>query len=702
MALTEQERLSISESPYLSRDLSWVKFNGRVLDQAKKSRRSILEKLKFAAIASSNLDEFMMIRVGSLYKYLDYNRARKDYSGLGAIPFKMELFNQVESLQKEQDRYFQEELKPSFKKEGFQVLKIKELSEKEVRKTANYFSKTLYPMLTPMSYDSYRAFPMLMNKVLIFAVVTKDYIDNDETKITFIQIPQNQSRFFEIKRDNGEIIFVPIEEIVRNFIQKLFKNITIKSCNLFRITRNGDFDYDDYDDSEEDFVKEIEKKLKGRKRGRVVRVEAENGFNKKLLKKLKSKFNIADENIFEVNGLIDYTSLWQIVGHSELSDLLPSLPSPVPALTLDSVYDNESSMLSFLKRNDLLLHHPYNDIEPVLRLLEESAVDPDVLGIKVTIYRLAKKSRITKALLKAAENGKHVSVLFEVKARFDEENNIKEGRKLEKAGCFVIYGIEKVKTHTKLLMIIRKERNGIRRYVHMSSGNYNESTAKLYTDTSYMTSQRVYGNDVAEFFNVITGHSRPPRYTKLITTPGDMRQSLIRRIRKESSNAKKGHESGIVIKVNSLEDTQVIDELYKASQAGVSIKIIVRGICCLRPGRKGLSENITVRSIVGDVLEHSRIYYFHNLGDPKVYGGSADVMVRSFDRRIESLFMVEDFIRQQLINIINYSLRDTMNSYVLKECGTYTSLDVKRQKSFNIHKEFFKLSHSDILASKVF
>lgn len=700
MALSEQEKQILTSSDFLSRDLSWVQFNWRVLAQAKKERRTILEKLKFLAITASNLDEFMMIRVGSLYKYLDYGRPRSDYSGLEVEPFKFELLHQINLLRTEQDRYFHSELLPTFKNSGFEILKIADLSPSQKQKVETYFSKTIYPMLTPMSYDNMRAFPMLMNKVLVFGVQTVDEMEDDGLRLSFVQLPQNLDRFFELVSENGNTLFIPIEEIVREKINELFKNVEIKSTGLFRITRNGDFDYDDYDDSEEDFVEEIQKKLNIRKRGRVVRLEIEPGFPASVTNLLISKFSIGTENVFDNCGMLDYSSLWQIVGNKALSTLLPEPIKPVfPIIENEDL--KKEGILSYLKTHDILLHHPYNDIENVLELLEESANDPDVLAIKITIYRLAKKSRVTKALLKAAENGKHVSVLFEVKARFDEENNILEGRRLEKAGCFVIYGVEKVKTHTKLMMVVRKEGNGIRRYVHMSSGNYNEVTAKIYTDTSYLTSNRAYGNDVAEFFNVITGHSKPYRYNKLITTPGDLRMSLIRRIKKEASNARNGIPAIIIFKINSLEDTQVISELYKASQAGVKIKIIVRGMCCLRPGRVGLSENIVVKSIIGDFLEHSRIYYFHNDGDPKVYGGSADVMVRSFDRRIESLFLVEGFIRQQMINILDYSLRDTMNSFVLKEDGSFISQDKKVKNQFNIHLEFFSLTKNKVLASKI-
>ncbi|MCK5210671.1 MAG: polyphosphate kinase 1, partial [Cyclobacteriaceae bacterium] len=357
----------------------------------------------------------------------------------------------------------------------------------------------------------------------------------------------------------------------------------------------------------------------------------------------------------------------------------------------------EETIFEVLKQRDILLHHPYNSIEPLLELLDKSAEDPKVLSIKLTIYRVAKDSRVTAALLKAAENGKHVSVLFEVKARFDEENNLKEAKRLQQAGCFVIYGIQEVKTHTKLLLIVRKEGEKVTRYVHMSSGNYNESTSKLYTDWGILTSNEIYAHDVSEFFNAITGHSLPRIYKYLITAPKDMRQQIVDLIKIEATNAKKGLPSGIIIKLNSLQDKQTISELYKASQAGVPIKLIIRGICSLRPGRKGLSENVEVYSVVGDYLEHSRIYYFHNKGDSKIYGGSADVMVRSFDRRIESLFMVVDpLLKKQVMNILSYNLKDDVNAYVMKEDGTYEVKKSTNKKPFNIHKELFKITKEEI------
>jgi polyphosphate kinase len=393
--------------------------------------------------------------------------------------------------------------------------------------------------------------------------------------------------------------------------------------------------------------------------------------------------------------------LMQVAGNRRFKDKIPQRPTPVHPLSYPE--EGNEDIFEVLKSKDILLHHPYNNIDPILDLLEKAASDPNVMAIKMTIYRLAKDSRITRALLRAAENGLHVSVLFEVKARFDEENNIKEAKRLQKAGCFVIYGISNVKTHTKLLLIVKKDENRITRFVHLGTGNYNEDTSKLYTDIGLLTTNEVLANDVSEFFNVITGHSMPTTYQNLITAPRDMRNQLIAFIETEAENARKGLPSGIFIKVNSLEDSETIFALYRASQSNVPIKLIIRGICCLRPGRKGLSENIEVLSIVGDFLEHSRIYHFHNNGNTRTYAGSADMMVRSFDKRLESLFRVEDeLLEKQLMNIIAFNLRDNVNSYIMLEDGSY----VVKQKNpdeeeFNIHKEFFHVNPEDVMKVKL-
>lgn len=695
----------INSSTLVSRDLSWLQFNYRVLDQVRHPDRNIFERLKFLAITASNLDEFFMIRVGSLYNYIDYGRERIDYSGLRELPFRKKLLTECQNFVKVQNKLFTEELEPFFEANDFKIVNIDDLKESELKKANSFFDKIIFPMLTPMVYDNYHTFPILMNKLLIFSVVTRNHGDKkDNKKLSFIQMPQNIQRFFEIHRD-GKILFLPIEQLVRANIDKLFRNIEILSVNMFRVTRNGDFTLEESDDIEANFLEEMRKKLKTRKTGRVVRIEIDKDYDKWMMKVLCDRWEIDKDNIFKFdnNALLDYGALWQIIKHNEFKDKLPLPHAPVPPLTFPEHKSDSDNIFEILKDRDILLHHPYNNIEPVLDMIEKAADDPKVLSIKLTIYRLAKDSRIAEALLKAAENGIHVSVLFEVKARFDEENNIREAKRLQKAGCFVIFGISRFKTHTKLLMIVRKEGEKVTRYLHMASGNYNEDTARLYTDIGLMTTDEVYAQDISEFFNVITGHSFPQEYERLITAPKDMRNRLIDLIRNEAKNAQEGLPSGICIKINSLEDKEAIDELYAASQAGVPIKLIVRGICCLRPGRKGLSENITVCSIVGNYLEHSRIYYFHNNGNPKVYGGSADMMVRSFERRLESLFLiVDETLKKQVMNILRYNLRDNVNSYIMNEDSSYSVRDTGGLEPFSIHEEFYKLTPEIIDDVKLF
>ena len=636
MTVLKRNQTSIDRSRLISRDLSWIEFNYRVLDQCSKKGRSLPERMKFLAITASNADEFFMIRVGSLYDYIDYGRDRVDYSGLRTEPFRAKLFEEAHRFFQAQNNVYINELKPKFTKNHLKIPGIEELTGEERAQVKSYFKKTIFPMLTPMVYDSYHTFPILITNMPVFGVVTKNPEDKrDKKKLSFIQIPQNLPRFFEITRKSS-FLFVPIEEIIRSNIDRFFRNIEVRSSTLFRVTRNGDFTLEESEDIETNILEEMKNKLKTRKTGRVVRIELEENYDQWMLKVLKKRWEVENINLFHVpaTALLDYTGLWQIVNHKELRLLIPELPTPVRPLAMRENVGLD--IFKLLKSKDILLHHPYNTIEPLLNLLEKAAEDPNVLSIKITIYRIAENSRVILALLKAAENGKHVSVLFEVTARFDEENNMREAQKLQKAGCFVIYGIGALKTHTKLLLIVRKEDQKVTRYIHMGSGNYNEDTSRLYTDIGLISTDSVYANDVSEFFNVITGHSLPANYELLITAPGEMRNSLIELIRVERQNGKDSLSCGIVIKINSLQDDKVIEELYAASQVGVSIKLIIRGICCIIPGRKGLSENIVVKSIVGEFLEHSRIYYFHNNGEPKVYSGSADIMVRSFDRRMES------------------------------------------------------------------
>ncbi len=695
----------IFESNYISRDLSWLQFNYRVLDQAKHIDRSIFDRLKFLSITASNLDEFCTIRLGSLYNYIDYGKSRVDYCGLRETPFRSLLLTETRKFVEGQNDYYIRKLKPQFQNNNFLIADYDVLTVEECDRVDKYFSMTIYPMLTPMVFDSYHTFPVLKNHRLLFGVVTKvDGETSNNKRVSFIQVPNNITRFYEIMRPDGMILFIPIETIIRKNIQVLFRNVEIRSINLFRINRNGDFTLDESEDIESNFLEELRIKLQTRKSGRVVRLDVLENADPWMLRVLKIQWDIDDQNIITIpkESLLDFTGLLQITNHREFKGQRIQGGTPVPPISFPELGTRD--LFDALKEHDVLLHHPYNSIEPVLDLLEKAAEDPKVLSIKITIYRVSKESRVTAALLRAAENGKHVSVLFEVKARFDEENNLREAKRLQKAGCFVIYGISSLKTHTKLLLIVRQEEDDkVYRYVHLSSGNYNETTSRLYTDIGLLSTNEVYANDVSEFFNVITGHSQPSTYRNLITSPRDMRIQLCNLVQREAENAKNGIPAGIVFKLNSLQDKELIDALYEASQAGVQIKLIVRGICCLRPGRKGLSENIEVLSLVGEFLEHSRVYYFHNAGDPKVYIGSADAMVRSFDRRVESLFLLEqEMLKKQVMNIVRYNLRDNVNAYTMKEDGGYVVKDLNGEPPFNVHKEFYLVTREIIESVKLF
>ena len=700
---SQKSDINIDKSPLISRDLSWMKFNERVLDQVRKPTLNIFEKFKFLAITASNLDEFITVRVGSLYNYLDFNRERIDYSGLKEVQFRKVLLNTIKKFIDERNKIFREELKPHFEENGFRIIKYEDLNTQQLAEVEDYFDNTIYPMLTPMVYDHTHVFPILLLKSLILGIVTFDtqtslFSEYEENKkLSFVQIPANIPKFYEFETEKF-VDFLPIEQIVRNQIHKLYKNVSIESIDLFRIIRNGDFTLDENDDVDADFVVEVKEKIRSRQAARIVAMVIENNPSKWMMDILIKKWEIDKYNIHVNQELMDYTRLFQIVNHPEFKDEMPSIGTSIPPKN----FNRDLNIFDAIKENDILLHHPYNNFEPVLQLIERAAEDPNVLAIKLTIYRLAKRSRITAALLKAAENGKHVSALFEIKARFDEENNIREAEKLQKAGCFVIYGIGSLKTHTKLMLIVRKEDTKVVQYAHLASGNYNEETSKLYTDIGLLTANEDYTKDIAEFFNVITGHSQPSSYKNLITSPKNMRNALINLIRNEAKNAQEGKIAGICLKVNSLEDREVIEELYKASQKGVKIELIVRGICCLRPGRKNLSENIKVKSIVGNFLEHARILYFHNDGQPRVFGGSADIMVRSFDKRIESIFeFINEDIKKQLINILQVNLKDNLNSYQLLENGNYSKVK-ENGNPVDIHTYFFEKNNLDKVVDLLF
>jgi len=697
---TPEESIS-SKLParYLSRDLSSLKFNERVLDQVGEPEKTIYEWLMFLHIGAANLDEFFMVRVGKLYDYINYDRIWLNKLGLHLLPFRDKLLQKAQASFQKQHDYFLKKVQPACAKNHFSFVRdITLLKPLEQDQLKHYFKSVVFPMLTPIVFDTPPALLALRNKDLVFGVVTHSAATKEYSKrITFIQLPEGLLRFYRLSR-RPHIFFVPIEEVIRAYLPMLFSNLVILSVTLFRITRNGYLSLEDSEEKEVPFIEAFKRMLKKRNQGRVVRLEITENYDPWLLDHLKRSWDIDQNNVFQVptQSLMDLTGLHELIQHGNLRPPLPSLPASCPIQRGEDLFE-------VLKQQDILLHHPYNSIDLMLDFLNRAAEDPYVSAIKMTIYRLAQNSAITVALLKAAAAGKHVSVVIEIKARFDEAYNMQEAKKLEQGGCFVGYGMHTVKTHAKLMLIVREEKGHVTRYVHLSTGNYNEETAQSYADISLLTTDEAYAHDVSAFFHAITGHAMPQTYKNLITAPFRIRNKLIGMIRQETQNAQQGLSCGIVIKVNALEDEATIEALYKASQAGVPIRLIVRGICCLIPQRYGLSDNITVRSIVGNFLEHARIFYFHNQGDAKVYAGSVDIMVRSLDQRIESLFLIKSPVpKQEAISILAYNLRDNVNSYMMQEDGTYTKIKPGSEAPFNIHKSFFSLTIDEVMRVRLF
>ena len=543
---------------------------------------------------------------------------------------------------------------------------------------------SVYPVLTPMAVDSSRPFPLIHNKSLNIAALVRKKKGDGELEFAMVCVPGGLPRVVELPCQEGKSI-IYLEEVIERNIDKLFLNYDIISCHPFRVMRNADLSIDE--DEAEDLLKEIEQKLKKRQWGEVIRLDIEKKADKRLLDILKKELHVGGHAIYEIDGPLDLTVLMKVFGLPGFDEFKtpPYTPQPVPALM------NEDDIFTNIRKGDILLHHPYQSFDPVVNFVRSAARDPEVLAIKQTLYRVSGNSPIIAALAEAADNGKQVSVLVELKARFDEENNINWAKMLEKAGCHVIYGLVGLKTHSKITLVVRMEEDGIRRYVHLGTGNYNDSTAKLYTDCGILTCDPQIGEDATAVFNMLSGYSEPRAWNKLSVAPLWLRHRFLRMINRETEHAREGREAHIMAKMNSLCDKEIISALYDASCAGVKIELVVRGICCLKAGVPGLSENISVRSIVGNFLEHSRIFYFFNDGSPEVYMGSADWMPRNLDRRVEILFPVEDeILKEKVIHILELELEDNVKAHILKPDGSYEKVDKRGKVLVNSQEQFCK------------
>ena len=683
---------SIYEDPgnYSNRELSWVLFDKRVLSEAKDKNNPLFERLKFLSITASNLDEFFMVRVASLKDMVNAGYDKPDIAGMKPLQQLQALNTVTHELVEQQYSVYNKSLVPQLRTNGLKVIERHELlTEKEAAYVDSYYEENVYPVLTPMAVDSSRPFPLIRNKSLNIGALVRKKDGDGSLEFATVQVPSVLSRIVLLPSEEGkEKKVILLEEIIERNIQKLFLNYDIVCAHPFRIMRNADLSIEE--DEAEDLLKEIEKQLKKRQWGQAIRLEVEKGMDRRLLEIIERELSITQDDIYWIDGPLDLTFLMKMYGlpgFEHLKEKNYAGPQPIPDLPADC------NIFEQIRKKDILLFHPYETFSPVVEFIRQAARDKDVLAIKQTLYRVSGNSPIIAALAQAAENGKQVSVLVELKARFDEENNIVWAKMLEKAGCHVIYGLVGLKTHSKITLVVRREEDGIRRYVHLGTGNYNDATAKLYTEIGLLTCSPAIGEDATAVFNMLSGYSEPLSWNKLSLAPLWLKDRFLFLIRREKENAQAGRKGHIIAKVNSLCDKDIIEALYVAGAAGVKIELIIRGICCLKTGLPGIGNNITVRSIVGNFLEHSRIFYFENDGKPEYYCASADWMPRNLERRVEIMFPIErPELQKKLMNILNMQLMDTVKAHILKADGTYEKVDKRGRGTFNSQLEFCNIA----------
>ncbi|MFW5809807.1 MAG: polyphosphate kinase 1, partial [Halanaerobium sp.] len=663
---------------YFNKQLSWLKFNIRVLEEADKDDQEtpLLEKLKYLAITASNLDEFFMVRVARIKDDIESGYNEPDKSGYRPRELFKEVAETIHHLYENQYKYFNKTMK-KLKNEKIYFKKYNDLNNKQRQYTKKYFNEIILPVLTPVAIDPSHPFPLIANKSLNLGVLlernkNENIFSTIEEKKVFsvVEVPSNLQRFVEIPASNNENVFIFLEEIIKANIDQLFSGNKVITADTFRITRNAEVVLDE---ESKNLLSEMKRYVKRRRWGFAVRLEINSDCNQYILNFLKDNLKVTEADIYQVSGPINLGSFMDFVlklnNHDHLK-FKKMIPQPNP-----DIY-NADDIFELIKEKDIVLHHPFESFDPVVEIVKKAASDPKVLTIKQTLYRVSGNSPLIEHLTRAAENGKQVTVLVELKARFDEEKNIAWAKRLEEAGCHVIYGIKGLKVHAKALLIVRAEKEGIKRYVHMSTGNYNDKTAELYTDMALMTSKDNFASDIAGLFNLLTGYSKPPEWKLLAVAPLDLKEKFIKLIESEINNSKRGLEAKIIAKMNALVDSDIIKKLYEASQAGVKIELIVRGICCLVPGIEGVSENIKVRSIIGKLLEHSRIFYFKNNNQPLVFLSSADWRPRNLERRVEIAFPVEeDKNKEKIIKVLKTVLKDSKKAHLLQKNGDYKKIN---------------------------
>lgn len=669
-----------------NRELSWLGFDERILGEARDKSIPIFERIKFLSITASNLDEFFMVRVASLKDMVNAEYSKKDFSGMTPQQQLDAIHDRVHGFVAAQYSTWQRSLQPGLRQCGLQVIEDDaELNEEQARYVDQYFVENVYPVLTPMAVDSSRPFPLIVNKTLnLGALLRKKNREDAELEFATVQVPAVLPRIVPLPSPDGITrSVILLEQVIARNMSQLFLSYDVLCVHPYRIMRNADLTIDE--DEASDLLKEIQKQLKKRQWGEVIRLEVDEKADKRLLKILKKEFSIKEDAIYRTSGPLDLTFLMKMYGLEGFDEYKEPkyIPQPVPELT------GKQDIFEEIRKGDILLHHPYQTFDPVVDFVKKASRDPKVLAIKQTLYRVSGNSPIIAALAQAAENGKQVSVLVELKARFDEENNIAWAKMLERAGCHVIYGLVGLKTHSKITLVVRREEDGIRRYVHLGTGNYNDSTAKLYTDMGLLTCAESIGQDATAVFNMLSGYSEPASWNKLSLAPLWLRERFVHMIRREAEHARNGEEGHIVAKMNSLCDPEIIAELYEASAAGVKIELIVRGICSLKVGIPGVSDNISVRSIVGTFLEHSRIYYFRNGGQEEVYLASADWMPRNLDRRVEILFPIEnERLKKEVMHVLEIQLQDTLKAQIKQPDGTYEKVDRRGKPALSAQQYF--------------
>ena len=655
----------------LNRELSWLAFNERVLDEAEDPEVPLLERVKFLGIVSSNWDEFFMVRVAGIWRQIDAGITQPGPDGYTPRQLLERVSRRIHALAARQHSLFHEVLEPQLNAQGIFLLKPEQLDEAQRDFVLAYFDRTLLPLVTPLAVDTGHPFPRLANRamVLMAELEADDRLEEEGlpvSELSIIHVPTRvASRFLKVPSLHGQQAFVILEDVVRMHLPRIFQGYTIKNCQALRITRDSDEPMDE--DPFEDLMKTVEEHLRSRRRGAAVRLQYENGLSQALLETLIAELELEPEDLYPTEGFTAFSDLMQLYEQLDLPHLKDVAMPPVPVPQIEAA----PTVFEAIARHDILLHHPFQSFgDSVVRFVREAAEDPQVLAIKMTLYRMSRISPIAAALERAAELGKQVAAIVELRARFDEEANIAWARRLEMAGVHVVYGMPALKTHGKACLVIRQEQSGIKRYCHLSTGNYNERTSRLYSDLGLFTARPEFGEDLSNLFNLLTGYTRPPRFNRLILAPQHFRRALAERIDRECRHAREGRPARIVLKVNALVDPSMIQKLYEASQSGVQVDLIVRGSCCLRPGVPGLSENIRVLSIIDRFLEHARVYHFANHGNPETLLSSGDLMQRNLDHRVEVTFpLVDPIAAAQVVELLELQLSDNVKGRVLGPDG---------------------------------